>query len=588
MVKYENKVKKTTYEKIIREVYFMAQHKLELTWYGKDKEIKVEPRLLIENPKLSFSSGEHKSEVQSGFSNMLIHGDNLIALKSLENFFANKIKCIYIDPPYNTGSAFEHYDDSLEHSTWLNLMKPRIEILKKLLTNDGVIFIQIDDNEMAYLTVMLDEIFGRINRINTIVVNMSNLSGVKINSAIRGKRFPKIKEYILVYVKNKDNYLLNIPKAKKDKWDSEYNLIIPELTKKDYELINNEGVSSIQNRISTFSLKTIREYAKENNISDSDDWKQQNSYRIVGSKPNTALLNIAKSLDFENSLAIIKSPQGLDKLIKTDFNRKTKTARIELVFAKDNQEVFFGDHWSDIVTTGGVGQEGGGGFPNGKKPEKLIHRIISTATNEGDYVLDSFLGSGTTVAVAHKMNRKWIGIEIGDHAYTHAKKRLDSIIKGEDNTGVTNVVGWPGGGGYKFYELAPSLINIDDFGQEVINPDYNADMLASAIALHEGYTYEPDKSLFWKQAKNGESSFLFTTTKHVDQTYLDTIHKQMKDDEFLIISCKSYESRILHLYKNISIKKIPHSLLKNCEFGVDNYNLNIISPPMYGEDEEDE
>ena len=567
---------------------FMAQQKLELTWYGKENDIKVEPRILIENPTLSYKSQSRDLFSGATYDNMLIHGDNLMALKSLEMQYSSKVKLIYIDPPYNTGSAFEHYNDNLEHSIWLSLMMPRLEILKKLLSDDGVLFVQIDDNELAYLTVLLDEIFGRSNHINTIVVNMSNLSGVKINSAILGKRFPKIKEYILMYAKNKDKYKLSIPKISKEKWDSEYNMIIPELKYEDYTCISQYGIETIKSKIENCTLISLNEYMKQNNIENSDEWKHKNSYRIVASKPNTALLNIAKSQTFNNPLAILKTSQGLYKIIKTDFNRNTKTARIELVFAADNSEVFLGDQWSDIVTTGGVGQEGGGDFPNGKKPEKLIHRIIETVTVKGDIVLDSFLGSGTTAAVAHKMERKWIGIELGNHAYTHSKKRLDSVISGTDLTGITKQVNWKGGGGYRFYELAPTLIKIDDFGQEIINQDYNPDMLASSIALHEGYKYEPDQSVFWKQAKNGDSSYLFTTTKHLDRTYIDAIHAQMNDDEFLVISCKSFESNIQHLYKNISIKKIPQSLLKNCEFGVDNYNLNIINPPVYEEDDEDE
>ena len=432
---------------------------------------------------------------------MLIHGDNLLALKALEANYAGKIKCIYIDPPYNTGSAFEHYDDNLEHSIWLRLMKGRLEILRKLLSDDGSLWVQIDDNEMAYLTVMLDEIFGRENRINTIVVNMSNLSGVKINAAINGKRFPKVKEYILLYVKNKNHYIFDIPKIPKEKWDSEYNLIIPEMSKEDYQNLEDEGIESLETKLDKFTIKTLKEYAKIENIKLTNEWKYENSYRIFASKPNSGLLKLAKEMNFENDIAILKSATGLPKLIKTDFNRKTKTARIELVCAKQNLETYLGDHWPDIVTTGGVGQEGGGNFPNGKKPEKLISRVIQTSTNLGDIVLDSFLGSGTTCAVAHKMGRRWIGIEFGDHAYTHCKPRIDSVINGTDQTGVTKDTNWSNGGGYKFYELAPTLIKYDVFNQPVINKDYNPEMLAAAIAIHEGYKYEPSPDTFGNNQK---------------------------------------------------------------------------------------
>jgi len=556
--------------------------KLELSWYNKNKKIVVEPRVLIENSKYSyFNSKKGKKNIDQ---NLLIHGDNLLGLKAIENEFNSKIKCIYIDPPYNTGSAFEHYDDNLEHSKWLNLMYPRLKIMRNLLSEDGMIFVQIDDNEQAYLTIMMDEIFGRENRINTIVVNMSNMSGPKINSAILGKRFPKIKEYILVYSKNRDVYEMKIPKYKKTDWDPEYNLIIPELTEDDYNIIQNQSLEHLINKISSFTLHSLKSWLKDNKIKDSLDWRLENSYRIVASKPNTALLRIASEMKFDSVMSIIESPQGLKKLIKTDFNRNTRTARIELVFAKDNIEVFFGDHWNDIVTTGGVSQEGGVRFPQGKKPEKLVSRVIETVTNPGDLVLDSFLGSGTTAAVAHKLNRRWIGIEMSEQVFTHAKVRIDSVIDGKDDTGITNISNWLGGGGYKFYELAPTLIKIDEFEQPIINSEYNADMLAAAIAIHEGYRYEPSQEIYWKQSHSAENSFLFVTTNHINDEYLDSIYNQMKEDEYLLISCKSFNSHLDKKYKNVAIKKIPDSILRNCEFGKDNYNLNIISPPNYDEE----
>lgn len=168
--------------------------KLELTWIGKDKEIKIEPRILIEDKEKSNCKNDPNTE------NMLIHGDNLLALKALESKYAGKVKCIYIDPPYNTGSAFEHYDDNLEHSTWLSLMKPRLEILRNLLSDEGVIFVQIDDNEMAYLKVLMDEVFGRNNYVNTVSVLMKNIAGA--SGGGEDKRLKKNLEYILIYSKN--------------------------------------------------------------------------------------------------------------------------------------------------------------------------------------------------------------------------------------------------------------------------------------------------------------------------------------------------------------------------------------------------
>lgn len=220
------------------------------------------------------------------------------------------------------------------------------------------------------------------------------------------------------------------------------------------------------------------------------------------------------------------------------------------------------------------------------KPERLIERVLTIATNPGDLVLDSFLGSGTTAAVAHKMGRRYIGVEMGDHAYTHCKVRLDQVVSGEDTGGITKSVDWQGGGGYRFYELAPTLINKDPFGEAVINPDYDAGMLASAVALHEGFTYQPSEGLFWKQSVGNENSYLFVTTRHLNSAYLDSIQDTMEDGEYLVIACRSFESGLDKAYPNITIKKIPQMLLSRCEFGKADYNLNIVHPPVYEDEEE--
>ena len=220
------------------------------------------------------------------------------------------------------------------------------------------------------------------------------------------------------------------------------------------------------------------------------------------------------------------------------------------------------------------------------KPERLIERIIHIATSPGDLVLDSFLGSGTTAAVAHKMGRRYIGIEMGDHAYTHCKVRLDKVITGEDPGGITKSAKWEKGGGYRFYELAPTLINRDDFGEYIINEAYDADMLAAGVALHEGFTYHPDSNLFWKQSVGNEKSYLFVTTRHLNSQYLDAIKSGMEEDEYLIIACCSYDKGIDRAYDHITIKKIPQMLLERCEFGKTDYNLNIVHPPVYEDEEE--
>ena len=235
---------------------------------------------------------------------------------------------------------------------------------------------------------------------------------------------------------------------------------------------------------------------------------------------------------------------------------------------------------------GNCRHEGGAEFRGGKKPEILIKHLLSHFSKPGDIILDSFLGSGTTAAVAHKMGRKYIGVEMGDQAYSLCRPRLSKVIDG-DKTGISATVNWQGGGGYRFYELAPSLINEDPFGEYVINSDYDADMLAAAMALHEGFTYQPDSELFWKQSVGNENSYLFVTTRHLNSPFLDSIRDTMEEDEYLIIACRSYDAGLEKAYGNITIKKIPQMLLDRCEFGKTDYNLNIIHPPVYDDEEEE-
>lgn len=519
--------------------------KLELTWYGKDKPIKPEPRILIKDDKNSNLGKDGTAE------NMLIQGDNLLALKALEQTYTGKVKCIYIDPPYNTGAAFEHYDDNLEHSTWLSLIKPRLEILRNLLSEDGSIWISIDDDEGHYLKVLCDEIFGRNNFINTVIWHKKH---TRANDA---RWFSDNHDFILVYAKNKETWKPNLlPRTEDSKqgyknpdndprgvWAS-LPLQAKSGTDSDFTHVFSNGIkwSPPPGRFSAFSHESLEEMEKDNRI-----W--------FGKKGK----NVPRYKKFLSET-------------KDGFVPTTLWFREEV---GDNQEAKKEVKTIDEVSV----------FPT-PKPERLMERIITLASNSNDLVLDSFLGSGTTAAVAHKMGRRWIGIEMGQHAYTHCKVRLDKVISGEDQGGISKTVNWQGGGGYTFYTLAPSLINIDSFGQPVINEEYSPDMLSAAVALHEGFTYKPDDSLFWKQSVSSEKSFLFVTTRHVTAAYLQSIHNTMQEEEYLTIACTSFDSAAAKTYTNITVKKIPQMLLEKCEFGKTGYSLNIVHPPVYEEDDE--
>ncbi|MCK4665440.1 site-specific DNA-methyltransferase [Candidatus Dependentiae bacterium] len=258
-----------------------------------------------------------------------------------------------------------------------------------------------------------------------------------------------------------------------------------------------------------------------------------------------------------------------------------------ILFYKDKMKIINGslvtaelvkNIWLDMNYQG-IAKEGNVVFPKSKKPESQIRRILQMSTNKNDLVLDSFLGSGTTSAVAHKMNRRWIGVELGDHCYTHCIPRLKQVCDGTDQGGISKKVNWQGGGGFKFYELAPSLLKKDKYDNWVIDECYNADMLAASMSKHEGFKYYPNPEIYWKQGQSTEKDYIFTTTQFVTADLIDTIHDEMKDDESLLICCKSFQKVCETKYPNITVKKIPNMLLGRCEFGKKDYSLNIIDMP---------
>ena len=580
------------------------KQKLELTWAGKDEPLLVEPRILLYDEKNSHGA--------QNTGNLLIHGDNLLALKALEAKYAGQVKCVYIDPPYNTGSAFEHYDDNFEHSTWLNLMSERLQILQKLLADDGSIFIQIDDEEQAYLKVLCDEIFGRRNFINMISVNMKNIAGA--SGGGEDKRIKKNCEYILVYAKDYSEIkpfngpyiyteMSELIKGYLQQGKSwKYTSVLLSEGDKDYIGSTNDGAG---NEIKVYVRKnyeilSIRQAAKRDKITEKEAYRKYGTRVFRTTNAQTSIRTRIMRFRNENNvhdelLSIEYVPQtGKNKGRVYEQFYKDDICNL-LVWLRDTSEVIdgilykrdlLGTYWDMNAWMKNVAREGSVDFPMSKKPEQLVRQIVDMSTSPGDLVLDSFLGSGTTAAVAHKMNRRYIGIEMGDHAYTHCKVRLDKVIDGEDSGGITKAVNWQGGGGYRFYELAPTLIKLDSFGEPVISEEYDADRLAAAVALNEGYVYQPDSSAFWKQARGSEKSWLFTTTRTITAAYLDSIAQDLGEGEFLTIAATSFAPELAKAYKNITLRLIPQMLLKKCTFGVDNYNLPIVDPPKVEDDEE--
>ena len=542
---------------------------------------------------------------------MLIHGDNLLALKALEQEYAGKVKCIYIDPPYNTGAAFEYYDDNLEHSIWLRLMKSRLEILRNLLAEDGSIWIQIDDEEQAYLKIICDEVFGRNNFINMISVNMKNVAGA--SGGGEDKRLKKNCEYILAYAKEYSllpvfngpyqyTEMSELIQQYLDEGKSwKYTTVLVDPGEKEYigSTVDGEG-----NEIRVYARKnivtmSINQIARRDGITSKEAYKKYGINVFRTTNAQTSIRSRVMAFRKENN--ITDCILSIEYIPRTGKNRGIiyeqfyKDDKCNLfVWLRDTSEIVNGElykkdlqgtYWDMNAYIKNITHEGGVTFPNGKKPEQLVRQILEMTTSPGELVLDSFLGSGTTAATAHKLGRHWIGIEMGNHAYSHCIPRLRTVIDGKDNSGITPSVDWQGGGGYKFYELAPTLIVKDKYGNPVFSDKYNAAMLTAAVAKINGFFYAPDKDVYWKQGRSQDNSYIYVTTQYLTAEMLDDISLEVSSMENLLICASAFDIGLSKRYDNINIRKIPQSVLSKCEYGVDNYNLNIINPPEFDEDE---
>lgn len=539
--------------------------KLELTWIGKEKEVKVEPRILIYD--------EEKSYGDTTDDNILIHGDNLLALKALEQNYSGKIKCIYIDPPYNTGSMFEYYEDNLEHSIWLGQMKPRLELLKGLLCDEGFFCCHIDESEGHYLKVLLDEIFGRQNYLTTLYVRVRYPE----KTLKSDMDFHKEIEHILVYRKKhgaKPN--LDIQEAGLDKFCYYVKEIgvgeIIEMGGKKVEVFK-KGTYSIEKRQgSEFGLKEI--WASGTILDGNSSGRFFRDY-LTGryEKDGYEVLYKVHGIgDDRFSYRYFTGPKRVGAT-KGKYYQGVPVDKLEN--KNFTRTVPINGFYDLAAQFGNCRHEGGVEFRSGKKPEALLEIILKYFSNEGDIVLDSFLGSGTTAAVAHKMGRKWIGIEMGDHCYSHCIKRLRSVIDG-DKTGISESLNWQGGGGFNFFELPPSLLKKDRFKNWVINTDiYTASLVAATVAKYHGFTYHPDEEIFWKQGYSFEKDYIFTTDQPMTTEYIDLLHSEMRSDESLLICCPAYQPGVEERYENINVQKIPQSILDKYDFGVESYSMSI-------------
>lgn len=565
----------------------MAHQKLELTWIGKDQRPRLEPRILLEDPARSYHAKQRVTD-KDIFDNRLIKGDNLLALKALEAEFAGKVKCVYIDPPFNTGAMFEHYDDGVEHSIWLGLMRDRLAILQRLLSEDGVLWVHIDDKEMAYLRVLCDEVFGRTSFLNMIVVKTSDPSGHKtVNPSPYSQT-----EYILMYAKDRRKYRYDqiyVATA----YDSGYNRFIPNRTE-PYSQWTTVGLN--EHVAKTLNFEDTREARKKMGRAGFDavvaQFALENAESVfqptaISSAAGRSIVEI-RDLSVKRTDEIFKiSRDGYDDIYVLNGRQiYFYSSKVRLIDGERTPAKPLTNLWTDIPYNG-IAREGGVEFKNGKKPERLIERCIFLSTNPGDLVLDSFAGSGTTGAVAHKMGRRWIMVELGEHCHTHIVPRLQKVIDGQDPGGVTQATGWQGGGGFRYYELAPTLLATDRWGNLVINPAYDAAMLSAAMCKLEGFAYAPSEALWWQHGHSSERDFIYVTTQTLSAEQLDALAEEVGPERSLLVCCGAYRglgaggaAQAAQRWPQLTIKKIPKMVKDRCEWGHDDYSLNVANLPM--------
>jgi len=531
----------------------MKKTKLELTWIGKDVRPRLEPRILLEDVGLSYHAARRVTEADE-FDNRVIFGDNLLALKALEAEFTGRVKCIYIDPPYNTGSAFTHYDDGLEHSLWLTMMRDRLEMLRRLLAEDGSIWITLDDREHAYCKVLCDEIFGRVNF-------LANIAWEKADSPRMDAEFFSTRhDNVLVYVKDREQVTLHRPQMSASE--------LPQ----HYDRTDEAGRA--------YYLKPLRA------MSSRDDTREARPTMYYGiSAPDETVI-------------FPKKQDGSDGRWRWGRGRyEAEQSRIEWVRGRGGWTPYYKIYGDTSIArpaeTIWVHTEvGSNRTANAEqravvssvepfatpKPESLIRRILEIATKPGDLVLDSFAGSGTTGAVAHKMRRRFILVELGEHIHTHIIPRLRKVIDGTDAGGVTAAVNWQGGGGFRYFRLAPTLLVRDKYGNYVINREYNAEMLAEAMCKHQGFTYAPSDTIYWQHGQSSETDFIYVTTQTLTRDQLVALAEEVGDKRSLLVCAAAFRASADD-FPNLTLKKIPNSVLHKCEWGKDDYSLQIAQLP---------
>lgn len=548
---------------------------LALTWPHRDKRLvyaydeqgqplprfvplgPLEPRPFIDVDQVGDEAGKAWSE----HSNLLIRGDNLHALETLKRYYAGQIKLVYIDPPFRTGAAFAEYDDGLEHSTWLTMMRDRLEILLELLSDDGSIWAEIDDTEFGYLNVLLDEVFGRQNRIATVTVKRSAGTGHKsqnpgpINAT----------DFILGYAKNRGNWTYHPQVVLRDSYDKQYSKWIAGIDgpPENWKLESMADIFAVSQGFP--NVKTARkEIGARKFTEQSQRFAIDNAKHVVRlAAPNYEGVSKAAQAMIDRSRL---QPDLVHHLPREDFDD---------FFFLDGQRILFlqnkvgeaegggqaglveklTNFWDDVPWQG-ISGEGSVKFAKNKKPERLLQRIIAMASRPGDLVLDSFAGSGTTGAVAHKMGRRWLMVEMGEHAETLALERMRRVVSGEQ-TGVSKAVEWKGGGGFRFMTLGQPLLGREPtLGLTVLNPAYSNGLLVSAVCLREGFRPTGDELL---HGHGGGGAYAHVTEDFVTADVFDRLKAALPDGGALSVYCLAHADG-LGREAGITVLRVPKDL----------------------------
>jgi adenine-specific DNA-methyltransferase len=537
----------------------MSKQKLELTWIGKENRPKLEPRILLEEPEKSYHAA-HRVSKNDIFDNRLIFGDNLLALKALEQEFAGKVKCVFIDPPYNTGSAFTHYDDGVEHSIWLSLMRDRLELIRRLLSDEGSLWISIDDNEAHYLKVLCDEVFGR-------PCFIADIAWKRRDGAPNDRKIGSVYDHVLVYAKERSGG------AKKTNAEEAFNLML-RTEKADSQYQAYEEPFGVDER-GPFRKVDSTGNAKGGRFVQSLIYPVTNPFTGDQVFPRKGRCWVYKQ---EEMLAMVA-----DRRFFWGKDGKAGTPMRKLFKSEAKDGMTSPTIWDDAGLNQHAAREiellfGEKASFETPKPESLMQRVIHIASNPGDIVLDSFAGSGTTGAVAHKMGRRWIMVELGEHCHTHIIPRLKKVIDGEDTGGITKAVEWKGGGGFRYYRIAPSLLKEDKWGNWVISKEYNAAMLAEALCKLEGFNYAPSDAVYWQHGRSTERDYLYVTTAQLNHEQLQQLSDEVGKERSLLVLCTAFRGKA-ERYPNLTVKKIPKQVLSRCEWGHDDYSLQVENLP---------